>query len=69
MLNRTYAMQEEIILQEHKPMKDVFTLLLYANTSVDLNIKLVMMYHFQVPHKFQEQNVNKAGLLVIWRPM
>ncbi|KAM6435888.1 tigger transposable element-derived protein 1-like [Liasis olivaceus] len=67
MPNRTYITQEEKALPGHKPMKDRLSLLLCANASGDLKIKLLLVYHSQTPRAFREHNVNKARLPVMWR--
>ncbi|XP_005400444.1 PREDICTED: tigger transposable element-derived protein 1-like [Chinchilla lanigera] len=48
-------------------MSDRLTLLLCVNTSADLKIKPLLVYHSQTPPEFKEQNMSKARLPVLWR--
>ncbi|KAJ7329541.1 hypothetical protein JRQ81_015715 [Phrynocephalus forsythii] len=57
MLKRTIIMQGEISLPGHKPMKDCLNLLFCANTSGDLKIKPLLVYHSENPQAFKKHKV------------
>jgi hypothetical protein len=48
MPKRTYIIDEEKELSDHKPMKDRLTLLFCANASVHLKIKPLLVYHSEI---------------------
>lgn len=62
MPRRTYITKEGKALRGHKPMKDKFTLLLYANASGDCKIKLHLVYHSENPHAIKQNCVLKPKL-------
>lgn len=55
----TYITKEEKSLPGHKPMKDRLTLLFCANTSGDLKIKVMLIYHSENPRVFKKFNVRQ----------
>ena len=57
MPRRTYITQDEEKMTGHKPMKGRLTLLFCANTTSDLKIKPLLVYHSHTPRPFQQEKV------------
>jgi hypothetical protein len=55
MLNRTYITKDEKSLPGHKPIKDQLTLLMTANTSGDVKLKALLVYHSENPRAFKKK--------------
>jgi hypothetical protein len=54
MPNRTYITKDEKSLPGYKPMKDRWTLLLGANASGDMKLKLLLVYHSENPRALKK---------------
>lgn len=67
MPNRTCITKEEKALPGHKLMKDMLTLLMWGNTSGDLEMKPLLVYHSDNPRIFKKHNVIKQILPVMRR--
>ncbi|GFX41814.1 tigger transposable element-derived protein 1 [Trichonephila clavipes] len=67
MPNRTYITKEEKSVPGHKPTKDQLTLLLRANTSGDMKLKPLLVYHSENPRALKKNSIIKNKLPVMWR--
>lgn len=63
-MNRNYITQKEQALLKHKAMTDRLKLLLCANSSADLKIKLLLLHCSHTPSACKEDAVKKARLPV-----
>jgi hypothetical protein len=67
MPNRTYITKDETSLPGRKPMKDRLTLLLGANTSGDMKLKPLLVYHSENPRtlkKFHNQGKTTSDVQI-----
>ncbi|GFX32466.1 tigger transposable element-derived protein 1 [Trichonephila clavipes] len=67
MPNRTYITKDEKGIPGHKPMKYRLTLILGANTSGDMKLKPLLVYHSENLRAFKKYSIIKSKLPVMWR--